>query len=91
MKAANYLFGESTLVVRTFQIIFLVFVVLGASLALESVVPLMDSLIFLMPIANIIALIAYTPEIREDLRDYWNAYQSGEMKTYAEEQAEAGA
>jgi AGCS family alanine or glycine:cation symporter len=91
VKAANYLFGESTLVVRSFQIIFLVFVVLGASLTLESVVPLMDSLIFLMPIANIIALIAYTPEIREDLRDYWNAYQSGEMKTYAEEQAEAGA
>jgi len=91
VKAANYVFGESIVVVRTFQVVFLVFVVLGASLALESVVPLMDSLIFLMPIANIIALIAYTPEIREDLREYWNAYQAGEMKTYAEEQAEAGA
>ena len=91
VKASNYLFGESRLVERSFQVVFLLFVVLGTALALESVVPLMDALIFLMPIANILALILYTPEIREDLREYWTAYQSGEMKTYAEEQAEAGA
>ena len=91
VKASNYLFGESTLVVRTFQVIFCIFVVLGALLTLESVVPLMDALIFLMPITNVLALLVYAPEIRQDLREYWHAYQSGEMKTYAEEQAEAGA
>ncbi|HEX6257713.1 MAG TPA: alanine/glycine:cation symporter family protein [Euzebyales bacterium] len=91
VKAANYLFGESTLVVRGFQIIFLIAVVVGASLALENVVPLMDALIFLMPLANVLGLFFYAKEIREDLREYWNAYQSGEMKTYAEEQAEASA
>lgn len=89
VKASNYLFGESTLVVRTFQVIFCMFVVLGASLTLESVVPLMDALIFLMPITNVLALLVYAPEIRQDLREYWDAYQSGEMKTYAEEQAGA--
>jgi AGCS family alanine or glycine:cation symporter len=91
VKAANYLFGESTLVVRGFQIVFLISVVVGASLALENVVPLMDALIFLMPLANILGLLFYAKEIRQDLREYWTAYQSGEMKTYAEEQAEAGA
>jgi hypothetical protein len=58
---------------------------------LESVVPPMDALIFLMPIADILLLILYTPEIREDQREYRSAYQSGDMKTYAEEQAELGA
>jgi Na+/alanine symporter len=66
-------------------------VFVGAALALENVVPLMDSLIFLMPITNVLALLVYSTELREDLREYWNAYQGGEMKTYAEEQAEASA
>ncbi len=89
VKASNYLFGESTLVVRTFQVLFCIFVVLGAALQLESVVPLMDALIFLMPITNVLALFLYSTEIREDLREYWNAYQSGEMKTYKQEVLEA--
>jgi alanine or glycine:cation symporter, AGCS family len=91
VKASNYLFGESLLVERTFQVVFCIMVVVGAALALENVVPLMDSLIFLMPITNVLALLVYSTELREDLREYWNAYQGGEMKTYAEEQAEASA
>jgi len=89
VKASNYLFGESTVVVRTFQVVFCLMVVVGASLSLDNVVPLMDSLIFLMPLTNVLALIVYSTEVREDLREYWNAYQSGEMRTYAEEQASA--
>jgi AGCS family alanine or glycine:cation symporter len=89
VKASNYLFGESTAVVRTFQVVFCVMIVIGAALSLENVVPLMDSLIFLMPITNVLALLVYSNEVRDDLREYWTAYQSGEMRTYAEEQAGA--
>ena len=82
VKAANYLFGESTVVVRTFQVVFCIFVVIGAPLALESIVPLMDALIFLMPLANLVALYVMAPEIKEDLTNYWNAYQDGTMDRY---------
>ena len=82
VKAANYLFGESSVVVRTFQVVFCIFVVIGAPLALESIVPLMDALIFLMPLANLVALYVMAPEIKEDLTNYWNAYQDGTMDRY---------
>jgi AGCS family alanine or glycine:cation symporter len=92
VKAANYLFGESTLVVRGTQLLFLLFVVAGASLTLENVVPLMDSLIFLMPLANVLGLFFLGSEVKQGLSEYWDALQSGEMKTYAQEQeAQAGA
>jgi Na+/alanine symporter len=35
-------------------------IVIGAALSLENVVPLMDSLIFLMPITNVLALLLYS-------------------------------
>ena len=85
VKASNYLFGESPIVVRTFQVVFCLCIVVGGALTLDKVVPLMDSLIFLMPIANILALYFYSKEIREDLREYWRALQAGEMLTYEEE------
>lgn len=92
VKASNYLFGESTIVVRSTQILFLIFVVLGSALTLENVVPLMDALIFLMPVMNILGLYVLGSEVKKGLAEYWDALRSGEMKTYAEEQeAQAGA
>jgi AGCS family alanine or glycine:cation symporter len=91
VKAANYLFGESTIVVRGTQSLFLLFVVLGSALSLENVIPLMDALIFLMPIMNILGLYVLGSEVKKGLAEYWDAFQSGEMKTYAQEQeAQAG-
>jgi hypothetical protein len=49
----------------------------------------MDSLIFLMPITNVLALLVYSNEVRDDLREYCTAYQSGELRTYAVVQAGA--
>lgn len=92
VKASNYLFGESTIVVRSTQLLFLFFVVLGSALSLENVVPLMDALIFLMPVMNILGLYVLGSEVKKGLADYWDAFQSGEMQTYAQEQeAQAGA
>jgi AGCS family alanine or glycine:cation symporter len=91
VKASNYLFGESLLVVRTTQSLFLVFVVLGSALSLENVIPLMDALIFLMPIMIIVGLYVLGSEVKKGLAEYWDAFRSGEMKTYAQEQeAQAG-
>ncbi|HSK90489.1 MAG TPA: alanine/glycine:cation symporter family protein [Euzebyales bacterium] len=89
VKASNYLFGESTVVVRGFQVVFCLFIIVGGALTLEQVVPLMDSLIFLMPLANVLALYVYAGEIRDDLNEYWRAYRSGEMLTYEQEQLAA--
>lgn len=85
VKAANYLFGESDWVARGFQLVFCVFVVIGASLTLESIVGLMDSLIFLMALPNVLGLYALRPEIKASLDEYWTALHNGEMQTYAEE------
>ncbi|MBW3605660.1 MAG: amino acid carrier protein [Actinobacteria bacterium] len=91
VKAANYLFGESTMVVRLTQLLFLLFVVAGAALSLENVVPLMDALIFLMPLMNVLGLYVLGSEVKKGLAEYWDALQSGEMMTYAQEQeAQAG-
>lgn len=82
VQASNYLFGDTSKVDRGFQVVFCIFIVIGASLALESVVPLMDSLIFLMPLANLVGLYALASTIKRDLGDYWGRYERDEMPVH---------
>ncbi|WP_370325847.1 alanine/glycine:cation symporter family protein [Euzebya sp.] len=85
VQAAEYLFGAHPLVARGFQLVFCAFVVVGAALSLDSVVPLMDSLVFMMCLGNVIGLAVLAPELRRELREYWALHRGGGMPTYAEE------
>ncbi|MBV7296601.1 alanine/glycine:cation symporter family protein [Enterovibrio paralichthyis] len=77
LKAWTYLFGESVRAEMTFKIMFLIFVVIGASMNLGPVIDFSDAMIFAMALVNIIGLYRLVPEIKADMNDYWSRLQSG--------------
>ncbi|MEZ5813393.1 MAG: amino acid carrier protein [Alphaproteobacteria bacterium] len=70
VKGFTYLFGSSDVTENVYKLIFSVFIVIGASANLSSVILITDSLVFIMAIPNIIALYILAPELKQDLKAY---------------------
>lgn len=70
-KGWTYIFGEGRQKELIFNVIFCVFIVVGASIQLSAILDFADALIFVMAIPNIIGLYILAPEIKRDLQAYW--------------------
>lgn len=70
-KAWTYVFGESRGKEFTFSMIFCVFIVIGAAVQLEAILGIADALIFIMAIPNLVGLYILAPEIKRDLKAYF--------------------
>ena len=75
-------FGNRNVAKYTYFLIFLAFIVIGASSNLGSVVDFSDSMILAMGFPNILGLLILAPEVRKDLKEYWSKLKSGEIKKY---------
>ncbi len=90
LKAWNFLFGEGEKRTRTFQLIFCVFIVIGSSMNMMSVIHFTDAMLFAMAVPNLIAIYLLTPQVMEDLKDYCRRYNVGIFKSRASEAVEEG-
>ena len=72
--AWGFLVGDSKVLDLTYKFIFCLFTVIGASISLDSVIAISDSLFFSMSIANIIGLYMLAPQIKQDLNTYQTNY-----------------
>lgn len=72
--AWSYLVGNSIAMDLLYKLIFCSFTVIGASISLNSVIDISDSMFFSMAIANIIGLYMLAPSIKKDLSSYMNRY-----------------
>ncbi|MBM4203823.1 MAG: alanine:cation symporter family protein [Gammaproteobacteria bacterium] len=68
--AFTYLLGDSRLARIGFQLIFLGFVIIGASIELTAVVDLSDALVFIIAIPNLIGLYLLAPVIKAEIDRY---------------------
>jgi len=62
--------------------VFCVFVIIGASMNLGSVVLFSDSMIFAMAVPNIIGVYLLMPVVKRELISYMQRVKSGEIKTF---------
>jgi len=76
------LFGSRKVTNLVFQLSFLVFVIIGASTDILTVMEFSDMMILAMAIPNIMGLFIMAPEIKRDLNDYWGRLKSGELKRF---------
>lgn len=81
VKAATYLFGHSQRVTMTYNVIFLMFIVIGCQLPLASVLGFSDAMIFMMSVPNVIGLYLLAPVVKGELGRYFQALNSGEIKS----------
>ncbi len=80
VKATTFLFGYGKIQEYTFKIIFLIFIVIGASIDVGPVIDLMDSIMFLMALPNLLALFILAKMVKHDLDIYWANYKGGKLK-----------
>lgn len=68
-----FLFGRGRMVDLSYKVLFSLFVIVGASIKLGSVLDFSDAMIFAMVVPNMIGVILLSPKVREELRRYMNA------------------
>lgn len=80
VQAWQYLFGSNKYLILTYQFIFCIFVVVGSSLNLKSIVNFSDSMMFAMALPNILAMYILAPAVNKELNSYWSRVKNGEIK-----------
>ncbi|MGS2763903.1 amino acid carrier protein [Sinomicrobium sp. M5D2P9] len=79
MRAATFLFGKSKRVEFVYKILFLMFVVLGASISLGAVLEFSDMMLLAMALPNIIGLYIMSGEVRADMKEYIRKLNANEL------------
>ena len=82
LKAWTYLFGQSKLTEYAYKLLFLIFIVIGASVSLGAVIDFSDMMILAMAFPNLLGLYLMSGEVRSDLRDYLSRVKSGAIKKF---------
>ncbi len=79
MRAWTYLFGKSKRTEFIYKMVFLVFVVIGASVSLGAVLDFSDMMILAMSFPNIIGLYIMSGEVKTDLGEYFRKLKSNSL------------
>lgn len=69
-KGLTYMFGERKILILSFQIIFCIFIVIGSSMNVKSIIDFTDAGLLAMSIPNIIAIYILVSDIKKDLKTY---------------------
>ncbi len=82
MKSFTYLFGNTKKVENVYKVIFLLFVIIGASSSLGAVMDFSDMMILGMAFPNVLGLYFLVKEVKLDSIKYFNKITSGEIKKF---------
>lgn len=85
VKSWNFLFGESIIMTRTFQIIYCIFIVIGSAMNFKSIINLSDAFTLFLAVPNLIAVFLLSDVIMKELKRYCKKYQVGLFRNKDEE------
>ena len=86
MRGWTYLFGKTNKSELAYKILFLVFVVIGASVSLGAVLDFSDMMILAMSVPNMIGLYILSGEVKKDLANYLLKKKAGNLGKPDDEQ-----
>lgn len=76
LQGWKFVFGRGKKMDMVYKLLFLFFVVVGASVQLDSVINFSDAMIFAMVLPNLIGVIFLSPKIKEELSKYLKAIKN---------------
>ena len=82
LKSWTFLFGKSKFSDISYKSIFLLFIIIGSTVGLKSVLTFSDMMILAMAFPNIIGLIILSSEVKSDLKVYLKKLKDGTIKKY---------
>lgn len=71
-----YLFGRKASILQIFNLVFCVFILIGATTQLSAVLDFADAIIYVMALPNVLGLFIMAPEVKQDLKAYWERVNS---------------
>ena len=82
LKSWTFLFGKSKISDISYKSIFLLFIIIGSTVGLKSVLTFSDMMILAMAFPNIIGLLILSSEVKLDLKNYMKKIKDGTIKKY---------
>jgi AGCS family alanine or glycine:cation symporter len=82
LKSWTFLFGQSKGAIVSYKMLFLLFIIVGASSSLGAVLDFSDMMILGMAFPNIFGLYFLVGEVKKDLDDYFKRIKTGEIKRF---------
>ena len=73
LQAWKYLFGTGKAADLVYKVLFLIFIVIGASATLDAVIKFSDAMILALVFPNMIGLLILFPEVKKELSNYLKA------------------
>lgn len=77
IKSWNFLFGNSKLTTRTFQIIYCLFIIIGSAMNFKSIINLSDAFTLFLAVPNLFAVFLLSNVIIKELKRYCQKYNVG--------------
>ncbi len=87
-KACNFLFGNSTIVTRTFQIIYCIFIIIGSAMNFKSIINLSDAFTLFLAVPNLIAVFLLSDVIMKEVKRYCKKHDVGLFRQNSIEERE---
>ncbi len=88
IKSWNFLFGESKIKTRIFQIIYCAFIVVGSAMNFKSIINLSDAFTLFLAVPNLIAVFLLSNVIMKELKRYCKKYNIGLVFNNSKEERE---
>lgn len=77
IKSWNFLFGESKLTTRTFQVIYCLFIIIGSAMNFKSIINLSDAFTLFLAVPNLLAVFLLSNVVMKELKRYCKKYNIG--------------
>ena len=91
LKGWTFMFGESKVADISFKAMFCLFVIIGCTIPLASVLDFSDAMIFAMCIPNIVGIYFLAPIVKREMKSYMDRVKSGEIVNYRKLRQQGGA
>lgn len=85
VKGWTFLFGDTKLTTRTFQVIYCIFIVVGSAMNFKSIINLSDAFTLFLAVPNLIAVFILSDVVIKELKRYCKKYNVGLFKIEKEE------
>ncbi len=80
IKGWTFLFGDTKLTTRTFQVIYCIFIIIGSAMNFKSIINLSDAFTLFLAVPNLIAVFILSDVVIKELRRYCIKYNVGLFK-----------
>ena len=85
IKGWTFLFGDTKLTTRTFQVIYCIFIVIGSAMNFKSIINLSDAFTLFLAVPNLIAVFILSEVVIKELKRYCRKYNIGLYRIVKEE------